>query len=31
MVGPYFAGQFTTRLGDKTKTGYFVGGVSIVP
>ena len=28
MIGDVLAGRFTTRKGDQTKTGYFVGGVT---
>jgi hypothetical protein len=28
MVGDVLAGRFTTRKGDQTKTGYFVGGAT---
>lgn len=28
MVGHFFYGHYTTRLGEQSKQGYFVGGVS---
>ncbi len=28
MAGDVLAGRFTTRKGDQTKTGYFVGGAT---